>query len=164
MLEGSWQLSNARTSGEEVSSRRRSPIRFRLLAILECTAVVAFVLTYVSGAGNAFRTFEFDRLPENDAALLAWLEENGYDDVTVTREGVDWLRLDERIGLWGVWPDIRNTWDNFPQPPWQELGYPAPQTGLRGAVRWSIFSRPSLWLSGIAVLIVFRLIRRRVPE
>ena len=136
----------------------RNKLSFDLFAMLEWTAVIAFLCALLAGSGGkATWTSDFKSLPPDDSTLLSWLEEQGRNDVIVTREGHSVTLQAQSGAVAGIF----NAFDSLPKPPWQELGYMSLQ-GVRGLTQWTMFNgSPYLWLTGFGVLIALGLIRRR---
>ncbi len=127
----------------------KNKLRFDMFTIVQWTAAIAFICA-AGASGRVTWTSYFKSLPLDDSSLMSWLEAQGRNDVTVTRE-------DNSVTL-KARTNIFNGFERLPFPPWQELGYLRPS----GSTRWRMLSGSAyLWIAGLGVLIVLGQIRRR---
>ena len=135
--------------------------RFDLFSLLEWTAGIAFVCALLAASGGrGVFTYTFARMPPDDAALVAWLEDWNVKGVTVTRSG------EELAVSWSmsVWSSLRHDQFSMPHPPWKQLGYSGPGS-VRYSSQWSMFGGSTwLWLSGLGILIALHMVRKRFIE
>ena len=129
--------------------------QFDLFLLLEWIAAIAFLAALLSGAGSKSSwTTEFASLPADDTALEAWLNEHEYGRVRLSRDDSS-ITLQKETRLFPF-----ATFEQLPNPPWQELGYPAPN-GKRGSINWTLFHGSSyLWIVGFGILIGLGQLRR----
>jgi hypothetical protein len=134
--------------------------QFDLLAMLEWTAVCAFVFALFAGSGGKVSwTVDFTTLPPNDVALRQWLDQNRHARIELTRSDLS-VTLVHRTGWSSVFTNDIG-FSSIPHPPWKQLGYGV-QTGIRGSNSWQMFSGSMyLWLAGFAILIGLGIFRRR---
>ncbi|MFK7734996.1 MAG: hypothetical protein AB8B50_03145 [Pirellulaceae bacterium] len=131
--------------------------RFGIIRLFQITTIAAMLaLSFVSLTRSCLGTFEFGQMPDNDEALIGWLEKNEPNaTVRVYRNPKrHFVIIEQFVPLFAPEPTI-------PTPPWSQLGY---QSSRSASLAFSVIDLYLPWipiLCGSIVLLGLWGIERR---